>query len=72
MALQKEGNAQTNFKQDQTRLKTGVISAVDLLKSQLALAQAQQNRVAAQASALNTLAALSAASGNNLTGVGGL
>ncbi len=72
VALQKEGNAQTNFKQDQTRLKTGVISAVDLLKSQLALAQAQQNRVAAQASALNTLAALSAASGNNLTGVGGL
>ena len=72
VALQKEGNAGANFKQDQTRLKTGVISAVDLLKSQLALAQAQQNRVAAQASALNTLAALSAASGNNLTGVGGL
>ncbi len=72
VALQKETNAQTNYHQDQTRLKTGVISAVDLLKSQLSLAQAQQNRVSAQASALNTLASLSAASGTNLTGVGGL
>ncbi|AWN24168.1 TolC family protein [Deinococcus irradiatisoli] len=72
VALQKETNAQTSYHQDQTRLKTGVISAVDLLKSQLALAQAQQNRVSAQASALNTLASLSVASGTNLTGVGGL
>ncbi len=72
VAFQKEANAKTNYDQDQTRLKTGLISAVDLLKTQLALAQAQQARVQAQASVLTTLASLSASSGTNLTGVGGV
>ncbi len=71
VAVQKEANAQTNYQQNQTRLASGLISSVDLLASQLTLAQAQQNRVAAQASALNTLAALSVAAGTDLTGIGG-
>lgn len=72
VAQQKEANARTSYAQDQLRLKTGVISAVDLLKSQLALATAEQNRLQAQAAALNNLAALSEASGVNLTGIGGI
>ncbi len=72
VAQQREANANTKYQQDQLRLKTGVISAVDLLNSQVALAQAQQNRLQAQATAMNNLAALSVASGVNLTGISGI
>lgn len=72
VAQQKEANARTSYAQDQLRLKSGVISSVDLLKSQLTLANAEQNRLQAQATALNNLAALSEASGVNLTGIGGI
>ena len=47
VAFQKEANAQTSYAQNQLRLKSGLISSVDLLASQLALAQAQQGRVQA-------------------------
>lgn len=72
VARQRETNAKTTYSQDQLRLKTGVISSVDLLKSQLSLVTAQQNRLQAQATAMNNLAALSSASGVNLTGIGGI
>ena len=72
VAFQKEANAQTTFEQNQLRLKSGLISSVDLLASQLALAQAQNARAQAQVSALNALASLSVAADTNLTGVGGV
>ncbi|ADV66553.1 TolC family protein [Deinococcus maricopensis] len=72
IATTREANAKTSYTQGQTRLKSGLISNVEALKTQLDLKTAQVARVKAQGSVLTALAALSAASGTNVTGIGGV
>lgn len=72
VAQNKEAAALKQYNQDTARLKSGTIAATDVLTSQLALKQAQFARLKAQDDVLVSLAALSVASGKNLTGVGGI
>lgn len=72
VAQSKEAAAQKQYNQDTARLKSGTISAVELQSSQLSLKQAQFARLQAQDNVLQALAALSVASGQNLTGIGGI
>lgn len=72
VAQSKEAAAQKQYTQDTARFKSGTISAVDLQNTQLTLKQAQYSRLQAQNNVLTALAALSVASGQNLTGVGNL
>jgi outer membrane protein TolC len=67
----REAAANKTYTQDVARLKSGTISPVDLQNSQLALKKAQFARLQAQNNVLEALAALSVASGQNLTGIGG-
>lgn len=67
----RETAASRTYTQDAARLKSGTISAVELQLSQLALKKAQFARLQAQDNVLEALAALSVASGQNLTGIGG-
>ncbi|WP_240741683.1 TolC family protein [Deinococcus sp. KSM4-11] len=71
VAQSREAAAQKTATQDAARLKSGTISAVELQSSQLALKKAQYARLQAQDNVLVSLAALSVASGVNLTGIGG-
>ncbi|WP_295818322.1 TolC family protein [uncultured Deinococcus sp.] len=71
VAQSREAAAQKTATQDAARLKSGTISAVDLQNTQLALRKAQYARMQAQDTVLAQLAALSAAGGVNLTGIGG-
>lgn len=71
VAASREDAAQKTYTQDTARLQSGTISAVDLQASQLNLKKAQYARLQAQGNALKALAALSVASSQNLTGVGG-
>lgn len=71
IALTAEGNQQTAYQQNQARLKSGTISAVDLQSSQVALKKAQYARLQAQGNALSALATLSVAAGTDLTGLAG-
>ncbi|GAA5533139.1 TolC family protein [Deinococcus aluminii] len=71
VAASREAAALKTYNQDAARLRSGTISAVDLQQSQLALKQAQYSRLQAQDNVLETLAALSVAAGQNLTGIGG-
>lgn len=72
VALAREAAANRTYTQDAARLKSGTISAVELQGSQLALKRAQVSRLQAQNNVLEALAALSVASGQNLTGIGGV
>lgn len=67
-ALQGEANALAAYTQDTVRLRSGTISGVALLQSQLVLAKAQYARVQALVSAWQALAALGTASGRDVTG----
>ena len=67
----REAAALKTYNQDAARLKSGTISPVELQNSQLALKKAQYSRLQAQDNVLEALAALSVASGQNLTGIGG-
>ena len=67
----RETAASKTYTQDAARLKSGTISSVELQLSQLALKKAQFARLQAQDNVLEALAALSVASGQNLTGIGG-
>lgn len=71
VARSRETAAQKTYSQDAARLRSGTISAVELLDSQLALKKAQYARLQAQDNVLEALAALSVAAGQNLTGIGG-
>jgi outer membrane protein TolC len=71
VALNREAAAQKTYTQDAARLRSGTISAVDLQATQLTLKKAQYSRLQAQNNVLEALAALSVASGQNLTGIGG-
>ncbi|MEF2279733.1 TolC family protein [Deinococcus sp. YIM 134068] len=71
VAQSREAAAQRAYTQDAARLRSGTISAVTLQETQLALKQAQYARVQAQDAVLESLAALSVAAGQNLTGIGG-
>lgn len=71
VAQSREAAAQKTYSQDSARLKSGTISAVELQNTQLALKKAQYARLQAQDRVLTALAALSVASGQNLTGIGG-
>ena len=71
VAQNREAAAQKTYTQDSARLKSGTISAVELQNTQLTLKKAQYARLQAQNRVLTALAALSAASGQNLTGIGG-
>ncbi|MFK7603821.1 TolC family protein [Deinococcus sp. SM5_A1] len=71
VARAREAAALKTYNQDAARLKSGTISPVDLQTSQLALKKAQFARLQAQDNVLEALAALSVASGQNLTGIGG-
>ncbi|GGL87117.1 transporter [Deinococcus aerolatus] len=71
VAQAREAAANRTYTQDAARLKSGTISAVELQGSQLALKKAQYSRLQAQDNVLEALAALSVASGQNLTGIGG-
>ena len=71
VAQSREGAAQKTYNQDAARLKSGTISAVDLQNTQLTLKKAQYSRLQAQTNVLQSLAALSVAAGQNLTGIGG-
>ena len=66
-ALQTEANSQASYKQDTVRLSSGTISAVALQQSQLALKKAQYARAQALVSLWQELAALSTASGQDVT-----
>ncbi len=68
-ALQTEANTQATYKQDTVRLQSGTISAVALLQSQLTLKKAQYARAQALVSVWQALAALSTASGQDVTGL---
>lgn len=72
VAQSRELAAQKAYNQDAARFKSGIISAVDLQNTQLTAKKAQFARLQSGAAVLNALAALSVASGKNLTGVGGL
>lgn len=72
VAQSREAAAQKAYTQDAARLKSGTISAVELQVTQLSLKKARFARLQAQDNVLSSLAALSVASGKNLTGVGGL
>ncbi len=67
----REAAALKTYNQDAARLKSGTISPVELQASQLSLKKAQFARLQAQDNVLEALAALSVASGQNLTGIGG-
>lgn len=67
----RETAASKTYMQDASRLKSGTISPVELQLSQLALKKAQFARLQAQDNVLEALVALSVASGQNLTGIGG-
>lgn len=69
VAQSKADAAQKQYDQDNTRLQSGTIAATDLQSSQLTLRQAQFALLQAKDSVLNSLAALSVASGQNLTGI---
>lgn len=71
VAQSRESAALRSYNQDSARLKSGTISAVELQQTQLALKQAQFARLQAQGNVLESLAALSVASGQNLTGIAG-
>ena len=71
VAQSREAAAQKTYTQDSARLKSGTISAVELQNTQLTLKKAQYARLQAQDRVLTALAALSVASGQNLTGIGG-
>ncbi|WP_412030225.1 TolC family protein [Deinococcus yunweiensis] len=71
VAQSREAAAQKTATQDAARLRSGTISAVELQATQLALKKAQYARMQAQDTVLAQLAALSAAGGVNLTGIGG-
>ncbi|GAA5511434.1 hypothetical protein Dcar01_00143 [Deinococcus carri] len=71
VAQSREAAALRSYNQDAARLRSGTISAVDLQQTQLALKEAQFARLQAQDNVLETLAALSVAAGQNLTGIGG-
>jgi outer membrane protein len=68
-ALQTEANTQASYKQDGVRLQSGTISAVALQQSQLTLKKAQYARAQALVAVWQSLAALSTASGQNVTGL---
>ncbi|WP_424950913.1 TolC family protein [Deinococcus sp.] len=68
-ALQTEANTQASYRQDTVRLSSGTISAVALGQSQLALKKAQYARAQALVSVWQSLAALSTASGQDVTGL---
>ena len=68
-ALQTEANTQATYKQDGVRLSSGTISAVALQQSQLTLKKAQYARAQALVAVWQALAALSTASGQNVTGL---
>lgn len=69
VAQSREAAAQKQYNQDALRLKSGTISPVELQSSQLILKKAQFARLQAQDNVLTALAALSVASGKNLTGI---
>jgi len=71
VAQAREAAALKTYNQDAARLRSGTISPVELQNSQLALKKAQFARLQAQDNVLEALAALSVASGQNLTGIGG-
>ncbi|GBF07360.1 hypothetical protein DAERI_140021 [Deinococcus aerius] len=71
VAGSREAAAGKSYTQDAARLKSGTISPVELQQTQLALKQAQYARLQAQDNVLESLAALSVAAGQNLTGIGG-
>lgn len=71
VAGSREAAAQKTYNQDAARLRSGTISAVELQNTQLILKKAQFARLQAQNNVLEALAALSVASGQNLTGIGG-
>lgn len=71
VAQAREAAALKTYNQDAARLKSGTISPVELQTSQLVLKKAQFARLQAQDNVLEALAALSVASGQNLTGIGG-
>jgi outer membrane protein len=71
VAQAREAAALKTYSQDAARLKSGTISPVELQTSQLSLKKAQFARLQAQDNVLEALAALSVASGQNLTGIGG-
>ncbi|PNY79694.1 TolC family protein [Deinococcus koreensis] len=71
VAQSREAAAQRAATQDAARLRSGTISAVELLNTQLSLRKAQFSRLQAQNNVLEALAALSVAAGQNLTGIGG-
>ncbi|TNM68667.1 TolC family protein [Deinococcus radiopugnans ATCC 19172] len=71
VAQAREAAALKTYTQDAARLKSGTISPVELQTSQLSLKKAQFARLQAQDNVLEALAALSVASGQNLTGIGG-
>ena len=64
-----QANAQTSYRQDTVRLSSGTISAVALQQSQLALKKAQYARAQALVAVWQSLAALSTASGHDVTGL---
>lgn len=71
VAQSREAAAQKAATQDAARLRSGTISAVELMGTQLSLKKAQFSRLQAQNNVLEALAALSVAAGQNLTGIGG-